>query len=107
MANLLPRIASEEIVLDNGFVIPKGTYLDIDVVATHLSEQNWENAGEFIPERYLDGQDGTSTKNGLKWAPFGYGSHQCLGMNFSYAEQRVFLSMLCKLSTVIMSLFLN
>ncbi|CAO3625785.1 unnamed protein product [Mucor hiemalis] len=104
LTNLLPRVAAEDIILDNGFVIPKGSYLDVDVVATHLYENNWENASEFIPERYLSGQDDTSTKNGLKWAPFGYGSHQCLGMNFSYAEQRVFLSMLREFYKAMLSL---
>jgi cytochrome P450 len=96
LTNLLPRVATRDVVLPSGFVIPKGTHIDIDVTSTHLSENNWENASEFIPERYLDGEDGTSHKKGIKWAPFGYGSHHCLGMNFSYAEQRVFLSMLCK-----------
>lgn len=81
----------------DGLVIPKGTFVDIDIVSTHLKEDIWKDAGEFRPERFLEGGDATSTKEGLKWVPFGYGSHTCLGMNFSYAEQRVFLSMLCKL----------
>lgn len=68
----------------------------MDIVGTHMSENNWNNALEFNPERYIDQADVTSTKDGLKWTPFGYGSHQCPGANFSYAEQKVFLSMLCK-----------
>lgn len=34
---------------------------------------------------------------GMTWVPFGSGPRQCIGMNFSLAEQRVLLSMMCKI----------
>jgi cytochrome P450 len=79
-----------------GLVIPEGSYIDVDIVGTHLREANWENAAEFDPDRFLCNDGIDSTKDGLKFVPFGYGSHLCIGLNFSYTEQRVFLSMLCK-----------
>ncbi|KAI9255830.1 cytochrome P450 [Helicostylum pulchrum] len=95
LSNTVLRTTTRDVVLGD-YIIPQGTHIDVDIVGTHMSENNWDNALEFNPERYLNQTDATSTKDGLKWTPFGYGSHQCPGINFSYAEQKVFLSMLLR-----------
>lgn len=92
--NLL-RITTKEVLLGS-IVVPKGTHVLIDIIGTHLNEKNWENPTQFKPERYLDQPNATSSKDGVKYATFGYGSHQCPGANFSIAEQKVFIVMLCK-----------
>jgi cytochrome P450 len=96
ISNTLVRIVGEDMDIE-GVPIEKGSLVDVDAIATHLSSKNWENPKEFIPERFLGTHDPTSAKDGVSWIPFGYGSHHCLGMNFSLMEQRVFLSMFCKL----------
>lgn len=92
LSKTLNRVAARDVEIE-GLLITKGTTVDIDITATHMS---WEDGQEFKPERFLGATDPVSNKNGINFATFGGGSHTCPGMNFSYAEQRVFLSMLCK-----------
>ena len=96
ISNTLVRIVEKDMNIE-GIPIEKGSLVDVDAIATHLSSKNWENPKEFLPERFLGTHDPTSAKDGVSWIPFGYGSHHWLGMNFSLMEQRVFLSMFCKL----------
>ncbi|RCH83429.1 cytochrome P450-dit2 [Rhizopus stolonifer] len=91
----LPRIAARDVAVD-GLLIPQGTLVDVDIAATHMSEANYSDPFEFKPERFLESADVTSTKQGLSYVPFGYGSHVCIGQNFSLVEQRVFLAMLLR-----------
>ncbi|KAI8053140.1 cytochrome P450 [Gilbertella persicaria] len=91
----LPRIAARDVAVD-GLLIPQGTLVDVDIAATHMSESNYSDPFEFKPERFLESADVTSKKQGLSYVPFGYGSHVCIGQNFSLAEQRVFLAMLLR-----------
>ncbi|KAL7314552.1 hypothetical protein PS15m_006108 [Mucor circinelloides] len=92
LSKTLNRVASRDVEIE-GLLITKGTSVDIDVTATHMS---WEDGQEFKPERFLGATDPASNKNGTSFVTFGGGSHTCPGMNFSYAEQRVFLSMLLR-----------
>ncbi|KAI8887606.1 cytochrome P450 [Backusella circina FSU 941] len=85
------RIATEDTELAGSFV-PKGTRVSVNISGTHLSSKNWHNALAFDPERFSDPQQSIRSD----WVPFGNGSRQCIGMNFSLAEQRVFFSMLLR-----------
>ncbi|KAI8980476.1 cytochrome P450 [Pilobolus umbonatus] len=88
------RVASEDVMM-NGIHIPKGSIVNVDIIATHLNPELWDDPTVYRPERYTDNSQKIG-KDELKWLPFGYGPHMCLGMNFSYTEQRVFLSMLLR-----------
>ncbi|KAL9559225.1 hypothetical protein MBANPS3_000542 [Mucor bainieri] len=88
----LDRVATRDVEVE-GLLIPKGTPIDIDITSTHF---NWEDGQEFKPERFLGATDPATSKQGSSFATFGGGIHTCPGMNFSYAEQRVFLSMLLR-----------
>jgi len=92
LTKTLNRVASRDVEIE-GLLITKGTSVDVDITATHMS---WEDGQEFKPERFLGATDLASNKHGSNFVTFGGGSHTCPGMYFSYAEQRVFLSMLCK-----------
>jgi cytochrome P450 len=65
-----------------------------------LDPKSWQNPEQFIPERFEEGGEHDS-HTGLTWVPFSNGSRQCLGINFSLTEQRVVLSMMCKLKLLI------
>lgn len=78
-----------------GTYIPKGQRISIDFNAIHMNPAIWHNPEEFIPERFQKGGEHEQIE-GFSWVPFSNGSRQCIGMNFSLAEQKVVLSMLCK-----------
>ncbi|RHZ56826.1 hypothetical protein Glove_396g54 [Diversispora epigaea] len=73
------------------YAIKKGTMVLPHIYASHHSEKSWEEPHKFKPERFTNEKD---TAN--KHLPFGGGNRICVGMNFSYAEQRVFLTMLVR-----------
>ncbi|KAI9276460.1 cytochrome P450 [Umbelopsis sp. AD052] len=75
-----------------GVFIPKGTLLQVDVVSLHYNENLWKDPTKFDPERFSDGGELESMQSTYAYLPFGGGSRQCIGMNFSLAEQRVALS---------------
>ncbi|KAI8878901.1 cytochrome P450 [Backusella circina FSU 941] len=92
--NISARIAQEDCELAGTF-IPKGTQLVINMFDIHHCKKNWSNPLVFDPERFA-GDGAQVAGQGMTWVPFGNGGRQCIGMNFSLAEQRVFLSMMLK-----------
>jgi cytochrome P450 len=63
----------------------------------HHHSKKWKNPFEFNPDRFDESKhDSKSIKEGLYWAPFLYGYRQCIGMDFSFHEMRVLLSMMCE-----------
>ncbi|KAI8366859.1 cytochrome P450 [Blakeslea trispora] len=97
VSRVVSRKATEDFVL-NDKLIPKGTLVNVDLHNIHQSEKFWTNPDEFNPERFAEDGEGTTRKagTGMTWLPFGSGARQCIGMNFSLYEQRVFLSMLLR-----------
>ncbi|KAG1539620.1 hypothetical protein G6F47_012519 [Rhizopus delemar] len=91
---LLPRKTAEDIFLAGTF-IPKDTIIVIDVGALHRDPRSWKDPDEFVPERFEDDGEQNSHE-GLTWIPFGNGTRQCIGMNFSLMEQRLILTMLLR-----------
>ncbi|KAI9360255.1 cytochrome P450 [Pilaira anomala] len=87
---LIPRIAQEDTDLSGTF-IPKGTAVNVGLFNMHHSEKVWRDSKEFDPDRFAENRGENSN-----WLPFGHGGRQCIGMNFSLAEQRVMLSMLLR-----------
>jgi cytochrome P450 len=92
---LMARDTLEDFDLAGTF-IPKGTRVSVDISAIHMNPKIWQNPENFVPERFEEGGE-HEDHNGLTWLPFSDGSRRCIGVNFSLTEQRVVLSMLCKL----------
>ncbi|KAI8070958.1 cytochrome P-450 cyp509A1 [Gongronella butleri] len=91
-----PRVATEDTELAGHF-IPKGTLVNVNMYDLHHNEDVWKNPYEFNPDRFDDGGEAEqNAQGGLAWTPFANGSRQCIGMNFSLVEQRVFLAMLLR-----------
>ncbi|KAH8555193.1 cytochrome P450 [Umbelopsis sp. PMI_123] len=90
------RYCTEDIEL-SGTLIPKGTTVVAEMFAMHHNPTIWKDPESFIPERFASGGENESKAGtGLAWVPFGNGPRQCIGMNFSLAEQKVLLSMLLR-----------
>ncbi|RUS20632.1 cytochrome P450 [Endogone sp. FLAS-F59071] len=102
------RMTTRDVPLGE-YVIPKGTSVGINVWALHHSRKIWgDDVEEFKPERFKDhvvdeklaDPDATSPavgegkRDNYAWLPFSFGARACIGMNLSYLEQRVVLSML-------------
>ena len=80
-----------------GTFIPKGRLVAVDLYELQHSADVWKDPEVFRPERFAPGGEAEQMAGmGLTWIPFSNGAHQCIGMNFSLAEQRVLLLMLCK-----------
>ncbi|KAH8552509.1 cytochrome P450 [Umbelopsis sp. PMI_123] len=90
-AGLVDRLATEDTELA-GTHIPKGTIIKLDIVAMHYNYSLWEDPTKFDPDRFAEGGELESMPSTYAYLPFGGGSRQCIGMNFSLAEQRVALS---------------
>ena len=100
----LSRVSQKDSEL-SGMFIPKGTSITVDLYDIHHNNQVWENPSEFNPDRFAEDGEASQHK-GLSFSPFGNGARKCIAMNFSMAEQRVMLAMLCKFQADLQPLFL-
>ncbi|CAO3671177.1 unnamed protein product [Umbelopsis ramanniana] len=90
-SGLLEREAKVDTELA-GVFIPKGTVIKVDAISLHYNAHLWKDPTKFDPERFADGGELESMPSTYAYLPFGGGARQCIGMNFSVAEQRVALS---------------
>ncbi|KAI8139907.1 cytochrome P-450 cyp509A1 [Fennellomyces sp. T-0311] len=95
-ATVISRIPQQDTDLE-GVFIPKGTPVVVDIYEIMHNPTVWSDPHKFNPERFVTGGEADQVaKLGMSWVPFGHGSRQCIGMNFSLAEQRVLLPMLLR-----------
>ncbi|EFX62803.1 hypothetical protein DAPPUDRAFT_67675, partial [Daphnia pulex] len=84
----VPHCAMKDTQLQ-GFTIPKGSVLAINLDSAFKDPTAWEEPETFRPERHLD-QEGKLIKNDA-YIPFGLGKRVCLGEPL--ARNTVFLFM--------------
>lgn len=67
----------------------------ISVYNIHHSPQVWDNAEEFVPERFdVDGPVPNETNTDFKYIPFSGGPRKCVGDQFAMLEATVALAVL-------------
>ncbi|XP_068115658.1 cytochrome P450 2J6-like isoform X2 [Hyperolius riggenbachi] len=76
----------------NGYTIPKGTIVIIDLSSLHQDESYWKYPHEFNPENFLN-KDGELIKVEA-FLPFSAGPRVCLGENLARMEIFLFLTTL-------------
>jgi cytochrome P450 len=62
-----------------GYVVPKGSLLNIDILGIHRNPEYWSNPEVFDPDRFLEGGEMDSQSPTSAYLPFGAGTRQCIG----------------------------
>lgn len=83
-----------------GFNIPKGTFLMLVNRYGALQEENFTDARQFKPERWLESSSTGCAHNRNASMPFGTGPRFCPGRNLALIEIKMAIAMLCKNFTV-------
>ncbi|GER41956.1 cytochrome P450 superfamily protein [Striga asiatica] len=81
----LPRIAQDSCVV-NGYLIPKGSTLLVNVWAIARDPDVWPDPLDFRPERFLPGGEGAGVDvrgNDFEVIPFGSGRRICAGVSLA------------------------
>ncbi|XKL67851.1 hypothetical protein PGB90_003342 [Kerria lacca] len=73
----------------NGFTLPPGSVILCHTWLACLNKINFENANQFLPERWLND---TPCKSSFLVIPFGYGRRMCPGKRFVELELQVVLA---------------
>jgi len=73
----------------NGLIIPKGSLLSLNYHTIHRNPEFWPDPEKFDPDRFLPDQK--KDRHRFAYVPFSAGPRQCIGMNLSLIEQRLFL----------------
>ncbi|KAF0897138.1 hypothetical protein E2562_033934 [Oryza meyeriana var. granulata] len=93
---LAPRISMADCNID-GYMIPLGTRVLVNVWAIGRDARFWENAEEFMPERFVDNMSNAATcvnfrGNDYHYLPFGSGRRMCPGISFGIAIIEIMLA---------------
>ena len=86
-ASQLARILEEDTEVSDGHVLPKGSVVLCHHRVASLQEENFTNAKEFIPERWLEDHPKDWNLQPSLVVPFGTGKRSCPGKRI--AEQEI------------------
>ncbi|XP_037674199.1 cytochrome P450 4F3-like isoform X2 [Choloepus didactylus] len=88
---VISRCCTQDVVLPDGRVIPKGVICLVDIFGTHHNPSIWPNPEVYDPFRF----DPENTQNGspLAFIPFSAGSRNCIGQTFAMTEMKVALAL--------------
>jgi cytochrome P450 family 135 len=84
---IAPRLLLEPASIA-GHAIPAGVQVAARLWLACRREDLWERAGEFRPERWLEGETDHPAPNPVSWIPFGGGVRRCAGAPFAEMEMR-------------------
>uniref|UniRef100_A0A3B3DLU4 Cytochrome P450, family 27, subfamily C, polypeptide 1 n=1 Tax=Oryzias melastigma TaxID=30732 RepID=A0A3B3DLU4_ORYME len=83
------RIIQDDLVV-GGYFIPKGTQLALCHYSTSLEEENFSDALEFQPQRWVR-KDASDRVDNFGSIPFGYGIRSCVGRRIAELEMHLAL----------------
>lgn len=93
----LGRSALTDDVID-GYPIKKGDNIFISPYVIHRSPRFWENADQFIPERFSP--DKLKELHKFVYFPFGGGPRFCIGNSFAMMEMQIIIPMILQKFTI-------
>ena len=81
---MLPRSCNEEQLI-NGYTIPAGSMVMVNIWAMHRNPRYWKDPEWFNPERFENGNL-NFVGGDFKYLPFGFGRRMCPGLAFGLAN---------------------
>jgi len=87
------RQTKKEIVLGD-WNIPAGSVIQVDLISMLYDPKIWGDPTVFRPERFS--LDNYTKEQRHAYMPFSTGSRTCIGINFSYYEQKIFIGTLLR-----------
>lgn len=88
------RLAVEEHSF-SGFTVPKGALVLASQYVMHRDPRFWEDAGAFLPERWLT-QTVKEANQKFTYFPFGGGVRRCIGESFAWTEGILLLATIAR-----------
>jgi cytochrome P450 len=91
---LAPHLAMADCKID-GYMVPVGTRVVVNAWAIGRDSNSWEDAEEFIPERFVEGGNDVHANykgNDFQFLPFGAGRRMCPGINLAIANIELMLA---------------
>ncbi|ROT72891.1 hypothetical protein C7M84_008700 [Penaeus vannamei] len=85
------RKTTRDMVL-RGFLVPKGTNMQLYTRASSRSEEFFPRATEFLPERWLRETSASNSVHPYASLPFGAGVRNCAGRRFAEQEIHILLA---------------
>uniref|UniRef100_A0A0D9X3I3 Cytochrome P450 n=1 Tax=Leersia perrieri TaxID=77586 RepID=A0A0D9X3I3_9ORYZ len=89
----IPHLAREDCNID-GYMIPAGTRVLINLWAISRHANYWDKPDEFLPERFMDGNTKSTDFKGqdLHFLPFGSGRRMCPGIHTAEVTLEIMLA---------------
>lgn len=86
----VPENSQERVVVD-GYVIPNGTMVGVNIYAIHHNEEYFPSASRFRPERWIPSESTSVSETVSKlqydaFTPFSIGTRGCVGKALAYME---------------------
>lgn len=81
---LVPHKADSDVEIE-GYIVPKNAQILVNVWASGRDPSIWTDADEFVPERFLNENDGVDFRGrDFELIPFGAGRRICPGLPLAY-----------------------
>eukprot|EP00878_Enallax_costatus_P008450 GHUV01008832.1.p1 GENE.GHUV01008832.1~~GHUV01008832.1.p1 ORF type:complete len:573 (+),score=166.57 GHUV01008832.1:167-1885(+) len=87
-ANTSREVGQEPLQLGD-FMLPSGATVMVGTYVMQRDPNLWPRAKEFVPERWLPGNEHLASKNPNAYLPFGSGGRMCIGYRFALQEVRL------------------
>ncbi|XP_014721363.3 cytochrome P450 4F2-like [Equus asinus] len=87
----ISRCCTQDIVLPDGRVIPKGVICLISIFGTHHNPSVWPDPEVYDPFRF--DPENIKEKSPLAFIPFSAGPRNCIGQTFAMTEMKVVLAL--------------
>nr|QFN66799.1 cytochrome P450 [Propylea japonica]QKI86660.1 cytochrome P450 [Propylea japonica] len=98
IAPLNVRMADDDVILDENYVIPKGTLIIMSALHMQRSPKYWKDPLKFDPYRFLP--ERFSEKHPFSYIPFSRGPRNCLGARYAMMNLKIVFSKIVRKFTV-------